>query len=146
MGYQTDFDGVLKFKNEPSMQEIKKINKLMNFLDPDEHPEFLRNPGDKLSYIQFELTDDIDGIKWDGSEKFYNAVEAVNFILLNMRAEFPDFGFTGELLARGESAKDVWKLAIVDGKAVRVDISVGDSYECPHCREEFLLSEAKKVA
>lgn len=145
MGYTTEFEGVLKFKHEISVPQVAKLNEFFGE-DPNDHPEWKRREGDKYSYLQYELTKDMTGIKWDGNEKFYYAVEAINLIIDNMKAEFPEFELQGELLAQGEELGDVWKLEIVDGQATRKDIVMaGEIYECPHCDEQFRLSDAKLI-
>jgi len=143
MGYSTQLDGILKFVNEPSIAQIKRLNEMLGE-DSDDHGEWRQYGIKDTSYIQWELTKDFSGIQWDGGEKFYGIVESVNLILAFMREEFPDFGFTGEVLAQGDDISDRWKLVIEDGKAVRRDIVVGEAVVCPHCRRKFFLSEAKK--
>jgi len=145
MGYTTEFEGVLKFVKEPTIAELVKLKSFMGE-DVREHPEWIQEDFTDYSYIQWEITPDYSGIQWEGSEKFYCAVESINLILVNMRAEFPGFGFTGELLAQGEDFTDRWKLVIRDGKAVREEIEIaGEIYRCPHCEKEFLLADAEKI-
>lgn len=138
MGYTTEFDGLLKFKNELSMPQYKLLKTFM-WANVDDHPEW-KYPHGKPHYIQFEINDDMTGIQWDGSEKFYDSVEAANYILVNMQKEFPSFGLIGKLLAHGEDIDDRWYLEIVDGLAQRVDIvSVSEAVSCPKCGHEFTL-------
>lgn len=145
MGYTTEFEGALKFTRQLTVPELAMLQTFMGE-DPDDHPEWIKNPGDKYSYIQYEITKDFTGIKWDGGEKFYYAVEALNLIIVNMQREFPDFGLTGELHAQGEEVRDRWILAIEDGKAVKKELKIeGAIYECPHCGEEVITSEAKQI-
>jgi hypothetical protein len=145
MGYTTQFDGTLRFTHELSVPQLAKLQTFFGE-DPSDHPEWLKEPGDQYSYLQYELTKDFTGLEWDGGEKFYNAVEALNLILLNMRAEWPGFGLEGELHAQGEDMRDRWVLAIENGRAVRRDVKIeGSIYECPGCGEHVITSEAKKI-
>lgn len=118
MGYNTQFQGSLTFKKEPTIEEL---NKLETFFGEDcrNHPEWGNT---ELTYIDFEL-DSENGICWDGSEKTYDLVEKVNLIIKNMQKEFPDFELKGQLLAQGERFGDVWRLVMIDNKAIRVDNS-----------------------
>ena len=144
MGYSTDFAGELTFTREPTATELAFVTSLFWTNDADIHNRGLRNSKGKLSYIQFELTDNFGGIKWDGSEKFYNAIEAVNFLIENMRFACNGLGLTGSLLAQGEEFEDRWYLVIGDdGWAKRVDHPmVGQTITCPHCGENFAVEAA----
>lgn len=145
MGYSTDFIGILEFKHNITVPEIVKLKTFFGE-NPDDHPEWKKREGDRYGYLQYELTDNMKGLEWDGNEKFYYAVEALNLIIDNMKAEFPDFELEGELQAQGEDMDDRWVLAIVDGQAVRRDVVIsGEIYECPHCDEKFRLSDAKLI-
>jgi len=137
MGYNTDLEGVLTFKNEMTIEQLKELQKFLGE-NPDNHKDWIRPA--KNSYIQFEITDDYSGLKWDGNEKFYYIPEAVNIILDNMRIKFPDFELEGEMLAQGEEILDRWKLVIEDGRAVRKDIPFnGKVISCPDCGHDFIL-------
>lgn len=145
MGYSTEFEGILRFTHQLSVPQLAKLQSFFGE-NPDDHTDWLKTPGDKYSYVQYELTKDFTGLKWDGGEKFYYAVEALNLILLNMRAEWPDFGLEGQLEAQGEEMRDRWLLVIENGLAVRKEIKIeGSIYECPHCHEQVITSEAKQV-
>lgn len=124
MGYSTEFKGSLKFKEPLTAEQELYIQQFLNYEEPREHPDWIIPDKNKTSYQQLELTADKTGIQWDGNEKFYHAVEAVNIVILNMQAKFPDFGLTGKLLAQGEEVGDVWFLKIIDGKAVEVPIDL----------------------
>lgn len=147
MGYTTKFQGTLKFTHELTMPQLKRLSAVLGE-DTDDHPEWIDYADcGQLSYIQWELTKDFDGIQWDGHEKFYHAVNSVNFLIAYMREDDLMFGLAGELLAQGEDPRDRWILAIdpVTRRAVKREVDLGPVYECPHCREEFLLSDAKPV-
>ncbi len=140
MGYQTEFEGTLTFK-APLIAEQELFLRTICSGDcenTDDHPEWKKPPG-YTGYIQLEITSDKSGIKWDGNEKFYDAIHAVN--------TFPDFGLEGKLLAQGEILKDRWELVIAhDGYAAKQKIKIeGDCYQCPSCGEEVYAIKAKKI-
>lgn len=141
MGYSTEFKGELRFTKELTAKQLAKIK---TFLGEDcrEHPEW-GNVG--LSYIDLELTDDFDGLKWNGSEKTYDLVEKVNLLIDNVKKKYPDFGLSGNLVAQGEDLEDRWVLSIENGKAVERKTAIkGRKVTCPHCDEEFLLEDSNE--
>ncbi len=135
MGYTTQFKGELKFKTDLTVPQLKELSKWMGEDCPG------------ASYIKFEITKEMDGIKWDGSEKFYQAVEAVNWLTDHMREQWPDFAFTGELLAQGEEFEDRWRLSVDEsGWASKVKMAIDETLvKCPHCRKQFYIDNNFKV-
>jgi len=142
MGYSTSFTGVLKFTSEPTTPQLKLLGTILGE-DPSDHAEWVHHSVGNVSYIQLEVARDYSGLQWDGTEKFYEAVNAVNLVLAVMREEFPDFGLSGELTAQGEDNDDRWRLVIGDdGRAKKVDVPLtGRKVICPHCRETFRLDD-----
>lgn len=140
MGYTTKFTGKLEFASEPPVAVIRKINSLTDE-DVRDHPEW---DSDGFYFIDFRVTDELDGIEHTGAEKTYEADKIVNFILRLVREEYPDFALKGEILAQGEEHDDRWRLVIgPDGWAKRVEWPrVGQRVRCPHCEEEFTLEDA----
>ena len=74
-------------------------------------------------WINLELNEDCSGLRWNGSEKTYDMVNVVNFILEQMRKDDPDFGLEGEMIAQGEEIYDRWTLVIKDGIACEKQVS-----------------------
>jgi len=140
MGYSTDFKGVLEFTKELKAKELAFLNTFLGE-DAREHPEW----GESITYIDLKLTDDFSGIKWNGAEKTYDMDKAVNLIIRQMKARFPDFGLKGQLVAQGDRAGDHWLLVIgKDGLAHKQEIPVlGQEITCPHCNETFILEKTK---
>ena len=133
MGYNTYFSGVLEFNEEVSVGVFKLIKKILSSHEA--------NYNGKRIFLQFEMTEDFSGIQWDGSEKFYDAVDAVNYIIEKVKAVYPKFALKGELIAQGEDTFDRWKLCINDkGRAYKKEI-VNEEGEvtCPHCGKDFKL-------
>jgi hypothetical protein len=101
---------------------------------PDEQPGL---------WCQWVPTEDHDGIKWDGNEKFYDATEWMVYLIdhfLKPGAEaavsgdpqFADFTFdhvvNGEIYAEGEESGDLWKIVVADNvvKEKRARITYDD--------------------
>lgn len=121
MGYTTKFIGVLKFKNELTTSQLVKLHTFFGE-DSRDHKEWGKQ---QFNYIDLELAKDSSGIQWDNSEKTNGMTEAVNFIITEMKKEFPDFGLTGRMLAQGEEVGDIWHLVINENgiaEEVRVEI------------------------
>lgn len=132
MGYNTDFEGVLKFKTKPTVEELERLNEIMG----EEVPG--------ASYCQFMITKKFDGIEWDRSEKFYDAEKAAQYVIDYMREKFPAFGLVGDLQAQGESIEDRWILRCTGDKAEKIDSTpMGERIKCPYCREEFFWDGKK---
>ena len=139
MGYSTEFKGELKFIRELTSTELAAVKKML-WADCSDYPEWKHFKG---HYIQFGFTDDFSGIKWDGSEKFYEAVGAVNTLIAEARKTISDFGLTVSLYAQGEDADDRWILTIKDGLAIRIDTPPGgQKITCPHCESNFYLEDS----
>lgn len=130
MGYDTQFDGILKFKNELTIPQLTKIR---TFLGEDcrEHPEWGKT---NLTYIDLELSKDYSGLKWDGSEKTYDLKDKINLIITEMKKSFPDFELEGHLLAQGDSIEDRYYISIENGVAVESDILDKKTVEQVICR------------
>jgi hypothetical protein len=146
MGYSTDFRGELKFTTELRASELAYLRSILGE-DARDHREW--NAGD-LTYIDLELTDAFDGIRWNGSEKTYGMVEAVNLITRLMRERAPEFRLEGSLLAQGEDSDDRWMLVMdASGVASKDEIRLtGERVECPNCghtfRNESVAERAKE--
>lgn len=140
MGYSTTFKGSLKFVPELTASQLAKVKSFFG-ADARSHPEW----GTKdVNYIDLQFTDAFDGMEWDGAEKCYGMLEAVNLIIREMRKEYPSFGLEGKLLAQGEDYEDRWELVIQDGWAKERRLPrVGQKVKCPHCHNSFTLEEGQ---
>lgn len=123
MGYSTQFDGVLKFKNEPTVKQLQRLSEILD-QDCSKHPEWNANG---LGYIDLRLTKGFDGIEHNDAEKTYDMPNLVNVVIDQMQKEWPEFELEGQLLAQGEEAGDVWYCVIENGRAVRKEISLTPS-------------------
>ncbi len=141
MGYNTRFRGVLKFTCPMDVEKLQHLAKFLNSADPEDYPDWIIPAGAKKPYIQLRVTKDYSGIEWDKSDKFYDATDAVNIILVNMRAKYPEFGLTGSLEAQGEDMIDRWTLVVEDNVAKEIPYinPYGKEICCPNCRKKFIL-------
>ena len=145
MGYTTEFTGILKISPELKESELLYLLKYFGE-DVRDHIEWHTNEfARNLDYIDLRLSDNLQGIEWnDESEKTYEMVDQVNFIITEMKKILHSFELSGELLAQGEEIYDRWKLIIKDGFAQRVDIiSEEKKVKCPHCEGWFFLTKEK---
>jgi len=121
MGYNTNFNGELKFKNELTASEI---NLLKSFLGQDrrdigfEEDKKVYETDDEYWYhIDLELNDDFTGIRWNGAEKTYDMDKIINFLTKQMKQKYPNFELIGTLSAQGEERDDRYNIVMVNGKA-----------------------------
>ena len=137
MGYTTQFIGEISIKPELKASQIKFIQGM--FGDIREW-----NPEDAelldLTHFDFEFNEGFTGIRWDGSEKFYSAVECMQYIIDKSLEKWSELKFEGILQAQGEEFDDRWKLVVSGNKAEKINIApTGKAIECPHCEEKFEL-------
>lgn len=151
MGYTTEFEGQLTIAPELTTSQLAHLNSILGE-EVSDHEEwekeypFLKD--EYTNYIALELTKDFKGIKWNGGEKFYGSVGAVNVIILEMRKVCPEFALSGKLQASGEDFDDRWFLVIgKDGLAEKENIvRNSDKIRCPHCEEAFYVEDAEKLS
>lgn len=139
MGYNTDFKGKLVFVNELTIPQLKKLQSILGE-DCRNHKEWTVP---SLTYIDLQLTEDYDGIEWNGSEKTYDLALKINVVINEMRKKFPDFALHGTIKAQGEKFEDRYTIFIDrdrDGLAyVKPLVVTGVVVKCPHCDEKFEL-------
>ena len=112
MGYDTTFKGRLNFTGEIGPKQLVLLEEILGE-DCRDHDEW--DSGD-LTHMDFCLTDDYEGIEWSGSEKSYDMVEKVNFIIQFMNEKGSGFWLEGEMEAQGEDPDDKWILFIKKGQ------------------------------
>lgn len=113
MGYNTKFEGELRFNRELLSSEIKIISSFFG----EECPKC-------NGYVDLCFTDDYQGLKWDGSEKTYDLEHSINWMLNEITSKIPDLDLTGELKAQGKDSDDRWFLRMNDGVALKVEAKV----------------------
>lgn len=135
MGYSTDFNGELTFK-EKITEEAEQ--KLLTILGEDirEHADWLELLPTQMTWIDLELTDDGHGLRWNGSEKTYDLPEKVNYVIdLMAKFGFP-ISLEGEMLAQGEDMNDRWMLVMEDGRASMQDF-------IPYTKDTVAISKTR---
>ena len=140
MGYNTRFEGTLKFTSEVMTPMLAKLNSMFG----EEASKY--GAGRQSGYIDLVLAKDFSGIQWEtGCEKTYYLVESVNVVIQEMRKEWPQFGLAGSLLAQGEDVEDRWQLYIgEDGFAHKQKLTIpGTKVTCPHCRRSFYAESSE---
>jgi hypothetical protein len=107
MGYTTTFDGAITIT--PPLNEAEKEKADYWYFCDD------KIEGAPSSYCQWEVSHKGDSLKWDGGEKFYKSLEWMQWII----DQLPGHQFSGEIIAQGDEAGDVWKIVVKDNKAER---------------------------
>lgn len=134
MGYNTDFSGSLQFLYPLKTKERKDLEAFFGEDCRDHKDEW--DAGD-LTWIDLELTEDESGIQWNGSEKSYDMCKKINMIIRNMRKKYPNFGFSGKMIAQDEDLNDRYEIfAKPDGTVEEGSISI--TAICPKCGHSFL--------
>ncbi len=141
MGYSTSFHGVLKFTCPMDIEKLTYLGQFLDCADPNDYPDWIIPNPNRVGYIQFRVSKDYSGIEWDGSEKFYYAPEAVELVLANMQAKYPEFGLEGSLEAQGEAISDRWTLVVENNvvKHITYVNPYGREICCPNCRKKFII-------
>jgi hypothetical protein len=138
MGYNTQFNGALRFTKELPSDQMDILETMMGE-DCRDHPEW---DAEGLYYVDLVVSH--SGLEWDtNTEKTYDLELIVNVVINQMRKTFPDFGLTGSMLAQGEEIGDIWKLVMGrDGYAHREEISLesnqDNKFTISYSNEEFM--------
>lgn len=146
MGYSTDFIGVLTFKKVLNAPQIARLSVVLSEDIrelSDEIAEFFKEAHFDNFHIDLEFTSEFNGIKWNGCEKTYGMVQAVNGIISYMKHLYPDFELEGEMVAQGERIEDRWKLKMISNDALKfpIDMDTSKIVECPDCGFQFISGE-----
>jgi len=106
MGYTTTFKGSIKIEPPLSWQEANKINSFCN--GRQDERSSTKHPG-----IWCDYTCTTTEIKWNGSEKSYDMVQWMEFLIMEF---FRPFGrkLDGQMEAQGEDFNDRWLLVVTD--------------------------------
>jgi hypothetical protein len=114
MGYTTTFKGSFKFDKEPPVSVLKELAAIADDTDTVEkqYPEPF--PG---NYCQWVVTKKLDGIEWDGNEKFYDYPEWLQWIINYVLAP-AGIKLSGTVKFQGEESSDRGTLTVTTGQAV----------------------------
>ena len=146
MGYNTEFEGEIKFSREITVPELRIIQATIDASDVGEIADmckYQKKDDDEFRYLDLELTNDFTGIKWDGSEKTYYMVTSLNVFFHAIRQRIPDMSFNGRMDAQGEEVEDVWTIEVKDGVARRVEVEKPHMTQCPECDRWFRTTDAE---
>jgi len=139
MGYTTTFQGEIKITPELTAKQIKFIEGMFGDMREWNPVEAERLD---LTHFDFEFNDNLDGIRWNGAEKFYNAELCMEYLIDQSLKAFPELKFNGILQAQGEEYDDRWHLVVKNNKVTKREIKLkGRKVECPHCEQEFRLED-----
>lgn len=162
MGYSTTFKGSIQVEPPLSPEEIKFLQGFARtrrtqrkegpyYVAPEQsktvsfdqsvgqdygNPNVtdMNNPplGQPGLWCQWEPTDDGKAIEWNGSEKFYDSLEWMQYLMDHfigpkpIASQLPAFKFlkphkcNGEIAAQGDDPSDQWKLVVKNGKCKRL--------------------------
>ena len=133
MGYNTNFQGTLKFNQQLDKSDYDELEKIFE-IDYRKLAKTICRPdliSKHLSYMSLEITSDGCGLQWSGDEKTSNMDSALNLITLLMRERKPDFRLIGEMYAQGEEMGDTWKIVInEDGYTEVIDLDPFKETKC----------------
>lgn len=115
MGYDTKFAGELKFTCGLNDEQMEHLNGILGESSFD-HPEW---DDTDVDYVELEMTDDNDGLQWNGTEKVSDMEEQINVVIREMQKKYPEFGLAGKIMAQGEDLEDRYAITIVGGLAIR---------------------------
>lgn len=99
MGYTTKFIGSVELSRKLTFKEARFW---MDFVEND---SLFENDSKLRSYLQWVPSYNLDAIVWDGNEKFYNYVEALEWICRWLYSI--DIVANGTMFWRGESSDDI---------------------------------------
>lgn len=149
MGYTTDFDGTVTIVPPLNDKEIKYLNAFSDTrrMDRTKGPYYVGDTTNGIDvendvinsnqppmgqpgvWCQWIPTEDGTAIEWDGNEKFYNALEWMEYIIEHFFGDRPlarigniEFDFlqchtiNGFIEAHGEEVDDIWAIKVTNNK------------------------------
>lgn len=148
MGYTTEFSGSVRVEPPLNEAEIEFLNKFsdtrrMNrrkgpyYVDnagmcgQDREPDIIDynspDPSQPGLWCQWVPTEDGTEIEWNGSEKFYDSPEWMQYLIdhflrpgCKAASQLPflqaNHTVNGEIDAEGEESGDIWRLVVTDNK------------------------------
>ncbi len=135
MGYTTEFQGEIKIKPELTASQIAFFESMhgdMREWNPEEAKRL------DFTWFDWTLNKSRDALEWDGTEKFYDACEKMQYVIDRALEKYPHLQFEGIIQAQGEEFDDRWQLIVKKNKATKKEIKiVGDVHECPSCGHKW---------
>ena len=115
MGYTTKFNGCINLSRALTFKEAKELMEIAGL-----GPAKVREITSIESYLQWVPTETLDGIVWDGNEKFYEYVPLLRWLCDWLKER--GIEANGELLWAGEDTADRGRIVV---KANNVEIIEG---------------------
>lgn len=115
MGYQTNFSGSIVIEPPLTAKEVSDLNSFS--YQPHDPNEF---PG---HYCQWIATNDGTQIEWDGGEKFYDALEWMQYIVEHFVLP-GHHEANGEIFADGEETDDIWWIVVENNVVTRDEAKI----------------------
>lgn len=143
MGYNTKYDGQLRFAHVVTVRQIALLNQVLGESAIDLAKQLGKPRSDEYGYIDLELAPDLSALKWSGSEKTYFLDKSINLVIDYLRKHTGDFRLSGSMTAQGEDVSDRRELFIDDdGYAHERKIApVGAVIICPECSHKFIIDK-----
>lgn len=114
MGYTTKFTGCINLSRKLTMTEAKE---LLEIADMDSQDAKAITGTD--AYLQWVPTETLDGIVWDGNEKFYEYVPLMRWLCGWLQER--GIQANGELLWAGESTEDRGRLIVTNNDVQTIE-------------------------
>lgn len=105
MGYTTAFTGVISLSRQLTIPEAKELLDLWDGLDPKKITGI-------DAHFQWVPTETLDGIVWDGNEKFYEYIPQLEWLCLWLKTRL--ISANGTLHWTGESSGDTGVITVAD--------------------------------
>ena len=105
MGYTTKFHGCINLSRALTFKEAKELLEIAD-LDSDK----VREITSIEAYLQWVPTETLDGIVWDGNEKFYEYVPLLRWLCGWLKER--GIEANGELLWYGEDTSDRGRIVV----------------------------------
>ena len=140
MGYSTSFDGRINFSRPLTVPEFRQLERLANYNSHDDgyYKEFTDTPETiPDAYLQWQPTEDGEGLEWNGGEKFYDYVHWLRWLIKHYFKP-RDIVLNGQIQWQGEETGDVGIIKVVDDKVTTQKLVPVGTVECPNCGHHFV--------
>lgn len=143
MGYTTRFDGRIKFDRPLTVPEFRRLEKMCDYSAQDDG--FLREFTDTpdtipTSYLQWQPTEDGEGLEWNGAEKFYDYVHWLRWLIKHFFKPH-SIVLSGALTYQGEEIGDVGRIEVRDNVVRQIKLEAVSLDKCPNCGHLLSPSE-----
>jgi hypothetical protein len=108
MGYTTKFSGSLDLSRKLTLAEARDW---MEIYDTDRNMPLPGAPNGRLQWVP---TDDLEGLVWDGNEKFYEYIPWLTYLCEFLKAR--GITVSGQMNWAGEDPDDTGVITVVDSR------------------------------